>query len=70
MMLFPMEVFASPRWSSTETLPAKIKGWVENVHSRPQYKKVGLVGIDRNCLFIYLTVISQALEKGGPYELA
>lgn len=45
MMLYPMEVFASPRWSGAQNLPTKIKGWVETVHSRPQYKKVGLVGI-------------------------
>jgi hypothetical protein len=46
MMLYPMEVFVSPRWSSFQDLPAKMKGWVENVHSRPQYKRVRLVGID------------------------
>ena len=46
MMLYPMEVFASPRWSGDKPVPAKIKGWVEKVHSRPQYKRVRLVGFD------------------------
>lgn len=43
MMLFPMEVFASPRSGSLK-VPAKIQAWVDNVHSRPQFKKVRLVG--------------------------
>ena len=52
MMLYPMEVLASPRWSSAHNVPAKITSWVENVHSRPQFKRVRLVGIDGYCSFI------------------
>ena len=52
MMLYPMEVLASPRWSNGQNVPAKIKGWVENVHSRPQFKRVRLAGIDGYCSFI------------------
>ena len=43
MMLYPMEVLASPFRTGTQTVPAKIQGWVDNVHSRPQFKKVRLV---------------------------
>jgi len=39
MMLYPMEVLASPRWSSSQNVAGKITGWVENVHSRPQFKR-------------------------------
>lgn len=45
MMLYPMEVFVSPRRSSAQTVPAKIHSWVDNVHSRPQFKKVRPVGV-------------------------
>ena len=55
MMLYPMEVLASPRWSNSENVAGRITTWVENVHSRPQFKRVRLflesMGIDHstNC---------------------
>jgi hypothetical protein len=68
MMLYPMEVFTYRRWKGSENTPAKIREWVENVRSRAQYQKVGLLSFDWG--YIDLDGMWQALEKGGPYDLA
>jgi len=55
MMLYPMEVLASPRWAGAHDVPAKIQAWVKNVHSRPQFKKVRVVGTDIRLISFALT---------------